>query len=136
MSKKNRKQRQAAQALVGSTTHEYTMHTAAAPKTDDYGFPNNDPSPEYQARIQANKWDTNLDEVINFIKAASSEPVYNSEGNCIPGNLYWSWARNMRCKYVSVNFDMRDGAFTLRDQDGMRISLDQLKYQYKTESEK
>lgn len=103
---------------------------------DEYGFPSNDPSPEYQAKIDANKWDTNLDEVIAFIKAASADPVYGADGNYVPGNLYWSWSRNMRCKYVSINFDMRDGAFTLRDKDGNCISFGQLKYQYRSEDEK
>ena len=41
----------------------------------------------------------------------------------------WSWLNNSRCKYVSVRFDMRDGAFVLLDRDGKRISLKDLENQ-------
>lgn len=127
MSKKNRKQRIAARG----ETFEY--HAPSWPTDCNIAF-ENPPSPEYQARIDRNEWDTNLDEVLAFIKEASKEPTYGN-GMEIPGNLYWSWAKNIRCKYVSLNFDMRDGAFTLRDGQGHRISLDQLKWQFKPEED-
>ena len=41
-----------------------------------------------------------------------------------------SCARKMRCKYLRLNIDMRDGHATLCSDDGDRISFDQLRYQY------
>ena len=82
--------------------------------------------------IEENQWhpSEDLDEVVNFIKLASSDPQYNSEGNHIPGKTYWSWIKNSKCKYVSIRFDMRDGAFVICDKDGNRINFSDLKYQY------
>ena len=36
------------------------------------------------------------------------------------------------CKYIEIRFDMRDGGFTLRNKEGERINLEQLKWQYKS----
>lgn len=47
----------------------------------------------------------------------------------------WSWARNWKCKYVELRFDMRDGGFILRDDSGQRISLEALKHQTVFESD-
>lgn len=90
-----------------------------------------------KVNIDANQWHLrdDLDELIAFIKEASKEKIFTKEGGYVPGEKYWSWAKNMKCKYVSINFDMRDGAFTLRDKDGNRIHLEDLKYQYGDEDE-
>jgi hypothetical protein len=85
---------------------------------------------EHDALVERNQWLTNLDEVIAFIKRASANPVYDEDGNEIPGNLYWSWIRNGECKYISLRFDMRDGAFVLLNRNGERISFKQLQWQY------
>ena len=45
----------------------------------------------------------------------------------------WSWIRNWGCKYISMRIDMRSGHCVLVNKDGERISIDQLKYQYKGE---
>lgn len=42
----------------------------------------------------------------------------------------WSWHRNTRCKYVSIKFDTRVGAFRIQDRDGIDITIDELLYQY------
>lgn len=76
--------------------------------------------PRYAERIKENLWDENFQEVTDFIKEASAERM---EG--------WQWIKNSRCKYVQLRIDMRDGGFIIQDRHGKRISLDQLKYQYK-----
>jgi hypothetical protein len=78
--------------------------------------------PNFQDQVSKNRWHDlqELDEVINTIKLLSS------------GANFWSWARNWDCKYVDIRIDMRDGGFVLRDREGVRINLDQLKWQYKS----
>lgn len=43
----------------------------------------------------------------------------------------WTWSKNpaWRAKYVSIQIDMRDGGFILKDRDGKRISLEQIQSQ-------
>lgn len=48
----------------------------------------------------------------------------------------WSWARNSRCKYISLRIDMRSGDCIIKDSDGEVITLEQLKYQVTLEKEK
>lgn len=43
----------------------------------------------------------------------------------------WSWAYNPGCKYVNLRIDMRDGGFVMTNQNGERINLEQLKWQWK-----
>ena len=71
--------------------------------------------------IANNAWENRPDanEVLKFIAKISDN-----------NNHEWSWARNSKCKYVSVRFDMRDGGFVLLDRNGSRITFEQLKYQY------
>lgn len=73
-----------------------------------------------EEKIEANIWEKNLDEVIDFIKWASKKGEHN-----------WSWtgSKNWECKYISLRFDMRDGAFVILDRSGKRITLEELKYQ-------
>ena len=42
----------------------------------------------------------------------------------------WTWARNMRCKYIVMHVDTRDGRCLIRDRNQLRISLDDLRKQY------
>ncbi len=88
------------------------------------------PTPEFEAQVHANIWETNLQEVIDFIKEASGERTYTPGGDRIGGKLYWSWVKNPCCKYVGIRIDLRNGAFVILDRDGQRISLEQLKYQH------
>jgi hypothetical protein len=88
-----------------------------------------EPSPEFVAKVQSNTWHKReeLDEFIATIKALSD-----------PEKWDWSWARNTKCKYVELRFDMRDGGFVLRANSSHhhgpeRISLDELKWQYSDE---
>lgn len=88
---------------------------------------------DHDALVGQNKWLTNLDEVIAFIKLATKENEWDN-GNFIPGNAYWSWVKNISCKYVDIRIDMRDGGFVLKNREGNRISLKQLQWQYGQES--
>lgn len=79
---------------------------------------------ENQEKIDSNTWEAgSIDEVIATIKELSRD------------DSDWIWLNNGECKYVSIRFDMRDGAFVLLDRKGQRISLDALKYQYKSGDE-
>lgn len=42
----------------------------------------------------------------------------------------WSWAYNWNSKYVDIRIDMRDGHAIFTNKTG-RVSLDQIKYQWK-----
>lgn len=92
---------------------------------------------EHDKLIEANEWLTDLDSVVAFIKLATVENPWESDGNTLkPGAINWSWARNSRCcKYINIRVDMRDGAFVLLDQDKQRISLKQLQWQYSSKEE-
>lgn len=62
-----------------------------------------------------------LDEVVAVIKKCA--------GNETLHDRFWSWAKNSRCKYVSLRIDMRDGDFVLLDREGNRITIEDLKRQ-------
>ena len=68
-------------------------------------------------KIEDNIWETNLDEVIAFVKEASQD------------HTKWTWLSNSKCKYISLRFDMRDGAFVILDRDKNRITFEDLKKQ-------
>jgi len=42
----------------------------------------------------------------------------------------WTWARNSRCKYVTIKIDTRSGAYRIEDRDGSPISFAELSHQY------
>ena len=57
---------------------------------------------------------------------AANEP----DGDTLkPGCIDWSWISNSKCKYISLKFDMRDGAFVILDRDKNRITFEELKKQ-------
>ena len=70
---------------------------------------------ESEEKIKNNIWDENLIETVNEIKGL------------IDGD--WSWGYNPQCKYIDIRIDMRDGGFVIRDRDGNRINMEQLKKQ-------
>jgi len=78
---------------------------------------------EFEQKVNSNIWELNLDKVVSAIKELRSE------------NSKWSWARNMRCKYITLRIDMRDGGFIITDRDGNRISIEAVKWQYKGDDE-
>lgn len=85
--------------------------------------------------IGSNQWHPaeDLQEVIDFIRSAAQDEPYQEDGNTLkPGAIGWSWVRNSKCKYVSLRFDMRDGAFVIQDKEGNRVYLEDLQYQYKS----
>ena len=42
----------------------------------------------------------------------------------------WIWARNQRCKYVTIRIDTRNGRVVIQDRDGEVMTPDELNYQY------
>lgn len=78
-------------------------------------------------KVKHNLWH-HREELYDVIKAIQKLSVHD--------NREWSWSRNWSCKYVDIRFDMRDGAFTLRNKEGERISLKQLNWQYGVEDGK
>lgn len=97
---------------------------------------------DFKKMVEANKWHdrSEIDEFVKVIKELSLEPEWTDDGNYALGSNRWSWARNMRCKYVSLHFDMRDGGFTLLARGGdrgsnERISLDHLRWQHDSEKD-
>lgn len=95
--------------------------------------------PEFDAMVKRNKWHdrSELDEVVRTIQSLSHAKPYEEDGNTLkPGCSDWSWARNYKCKYINVRFDMRDGGFVITNDEGERINLEHLKWQYKSQDEK
>ena len=81
---------------------------------------------KYLQKIERNKWEDNVfEDIIPTVKETLNK-VKNRE---------WCWTQNWNCKYIDIRIDMRDGGACLFGRDG-RISLDQLKYQYKRGDEK
>ena len=74
---------------------------------------------EYQEQVvKLNKWH----------KIEELYPLMQLVISLITGK--WSWARNMRCKYINIRIDMRDGGFVLLNRDRERLSTKDLQYQY------
>ena len=46
------------------------------------------------------------------------------------GDGRWIWARNPKCKYVTLKIDTRRGAYAMEDRDGNPITLDDLLHQF------
>ncbi len=44
-------------------------------------------------------------------------------------NGEWNWARNGRCKYVTLRIDTRSGAYAFLDRDEKEITPDELRHQ-------
>jgi len=45
----------------------------------------------------------------------------------------WNWFRNTNCKYVDLRVDMRDGGCLIYNNEGERIEIKDLDFQYKSE---
>jgi hypothetical protein len=75
-------------------------------------------------KIETNTWEepSELKGLFDFVLIASEEGLI-----C---NRAWSWTKNSECKYIDIRIDMRDGGFILRNRDGKRIELKDLKFQY------
>lgn len=89
--------------------------------------------PNHDELVKANMWNDRdkFKEWTDTITQLSNEEPFEEDGNTLkPGCVNWSWSRNWDCKYVDIRIDMRDGGFIVMDQEGRRISLDQLKWQY------
>ena len=75
-----------------------------------------EPSEKNESKFYHNSWDNIVD-----IGKAVTTALKDKE---------WSWAKNTRCKYVSIRIDMRNGGAILVSRGGERISIEQLQYQY------
>lgn len=82
----------------------------------EYKFSDGLPSPEVLEKIARNEWD----HVQQFFKVFDA--LTRGE---------WTWTANSRCKYVELRIDMRDGGCIIKDREGVRISAEQLAYQYR-----
>lgn len=41
----------------------------------------------------------------------------------------WCWTKNVKCKYIELRIDMRDGHCLIKDRNGTEISIRDLEYQ-------
>lgn len=90
-------------------------HYGAAPAAvAEPAEPKREPSPAVAAKIAANQWD-NINDVMPTIRAARAGK--------------WAWFSNMRCKYIELRIDMRDGGCILRDRDRVRIDPSEFAHQ-------
>lgn len=62
-------------------------------------------------KIKTNTWD-NIDDFLAVLDRARKGE--------------WKWTANVRCKYVNLHIDMRDGGCIIEDRDGVRISPEDL----------
>lgn len=73
----------------------------------------------FKAMVENNIWHDNLGDLLRTVAF------------CVGGmkDFTWAWSRTpgYSCKYIDVRIDMRDGGFIVKDRDGKRISLEQLK---------
>lgn len=83
-------------------------------------------SDEFKSKVDNNIWHDRdqLQKFVDTILKLSIEDDFD-----------WSWAYNSACKYLNLRIDMRDGGFILTNQDGHRIDLPQLEWQYKSVKE-
>lgn len=73
------------------------------------------PSPAVVEKEKTNTWD-HLSDFVEVWKAKQAGK--------------WQWYANSRCKYVELRIDMRDGGCIIRDREQVRISPEELAYQY------
>ena len=69
-------------------------------------------------RDKSNLWDQLEDFLVVYNKMKAKE---------------WVWFKSMDCKYVDLRIDMRDGGCIIKNIDGVRISPEQLAWQYSKE---
>ncbi len=85
-----------------------------------------DANPTYGEKVKANEWHeaSDLQQILSVIRDIGELP---SKG------WHWTMSRSWRCKYIDLRIDMRDGGFILKDRNGTRISLDELRNQTTSE---
>jgi hypothetical protein len=77
-------------------------------------------------KIETNTWEgtEQLKDLFDFILKVATD--------CPLSERYkrgWDWTKNFDCKYIDIRIDMRDGGFILRNREGKRIELKDLKHQ-------
>lgn len=93
--------------------------------------PDNNPSQAFAMMQQINLWHEGdlLETVTELLKLA----VDDEKGGYPTNPKAWSWLNNNRSvKYITIKIDMRDGGYLLLDREGKRISLDQIKWQWRS----
>lgn len=82
-------------------------------------------SAHFQMMVENNEWHdrSEMNEVIKTLGQLSNP------NNDIFKDWNWSRSEGMRCKYITIQIDMRDGGFILKDRDGKSISLEQIRRQ-------
>ena len=129
--RKLREQTQSSPIIKGGASEGYTTWTYQP----NYDKPEKEPEvagvnvppviPEFDAKVDRNEWH-NLSELPEWISTINRLTDKKSG---------WSWAYNTECKYIDIRVDMRDGGFVVlsrEGEDGRRISLEHLKWQYKS----
>lgn len=76
--------------------------------------PEHQPTPDVQAKMDANQWD-HFGDILPTLKAISRGE--------------WYWGANSRCKYIEIRLDTRDGGCILYDRERVRISPEQFAHQ-------
>jgi hypothetical protein len=103
-------------ACHGSKTVIVTRNATDDPQTSLSNEIKHSVNPKLlKQRIDFNQWD-NVDTVIDVIDKVK--------------NNTWFWHKNMKCKYINVRIDMRDGGCIIEDRYGNRILPEDLTYQY------
>lgn len=52
----------------------------------------------------------------------------------IINNPDWAWSLNTRCKYLNIRLDTRTHHCIVEDRNGVPITLDELRYQYRADT--
>lgn len=64
------------------------------------------------------KWSDIFDRVSRVVRKSRKKDDFS-----------WRWVWNMRCKYITLRIDMRDGHCILTDADDKEITIEELEYQ-------
>lgn len=122
---------------VWEATNTYYSPDEPVPRDPVPGVDTPHIDPVLDQMVRVNEWHgrDQLQSVVDTILNLSHEEPFLEDGNTLkPGAIDWCWARNWNCKYVNIRIDMRDGGFIFTNDRGERISLEQLKWQYKPET--
>lgn len=69
----------------------------------------------FEVKVKNNVWDSMLD-ILKILR-----DVRHGK---------WFWYRNSQFKYVNIRVDMRDGRCIFLDNNGNRVDIENIKYQY------
>jgi len=72
----------------------------------------NNPVEKKDKKNKGNHRWVDVNEVVNVVNKAKNDE--------------WNWTKNIRCKYINVRIDMRDGACLVFDNDKKPITVNEL----------